>query len=298
MSSVIATWRVRSTDLSIQQKLTVQLEQLGRHVERQREAVGEVALPVLTKLPFARRGVPQVPLPAVRLWDGARVRGKILVNLDLFRREARPRCGALEAAQSEGVAAVVTDQAAAQADAVARRLPVVRERGATLVVLPEAVLHGVDFHLHDPRNLYPGEDRMALVFVRESGWPLLDGMAVQVQAAEQCREVEMAAVRTADFHLSLPSVHLRYFLEEWCRRLFAWMRRYAVANLEYTDHETNNDFAALDQEMEALERESGVQEASAAWFGHLLQRYDAELRRWVDYLQGLAVEDPWGGGMG
>jgi hypothetical protein len=159
------------------------------------------------------------------------------------------------------------------------------------VVLDRAHLYGADFRIFDPRDLYPGSDRMGFVFLNGTGWPLLDGLAVDVAEAPRCMESGLEVIRSANFHLSLPYLHLRYFLEGWCSCFFGWMRHYLVPGLEYTAYGMNDGFDELDAALGSLDESVGRGEAEEMLFEKLLSDHEAEVEKWVGDLQDWAAQE-------
>lgn len=281
MGSVLPTWRARCLDPAVRDDVTRYTTALGRQHQVRREQFSGMAVPQFSQLLSSQRseGLPEID--AERLFSNQAIVGRILVSFDLFQRPADD--------DEPVVTGEFVDQHAARADAEARGLVVEQgAQGATYVVLDHAVLHGADFRIYDPRDLYPGSDRMSFIFVDDTGWPLLDGALVHVDDAAMCAAYSSPELQTADWHLSLPYVHLRYFLELWCDRYFAWMQRFLLPGLGYWRHEKNPDFDRHLEMMQPLEEELGPTAARQAVFEQLLADYDSELGRWLGELGQMA----------
>jgi hypothetical protein len=93
-------------------------------------------------------------------------------------------------------------------------------------------LNGLEFRLYDPRDFYPGEDRVSFVFCVDDD-PQLDGLMAYVEDRQECRKYQNADIQRADYFLRTPHVHLRYYLEEWIDRLMGWVKYHYVENLRY-----------------------------------------------------------------
>lgn len=108
------------------------------------------------------------------------------------------------------------------------------------VRVSSAYLSGNEFRLTDPRGLYPGMDRVSFVFAsvlgdREALQDPSDVRAVSVlvEDAAQCKLYEDSAIRTADFYLRTPTVHLRDFAERWMNSFLAFIRHFHMPGLWY-----------------------------------------------------------------
>jgi len=280
MGSVIATWRAHTTDALVQNSLAEYLQKLGRHQQLRRAQSTGGEVPAFSKMLTVQRSEGLPPISQERFFQNQAIQGKVVVSPDLFPETPAKAESSVELSTSGGRPPAFPDRASAIADAEARGLRVIRENNIPFVIIEKATLFGVDFRIFDPRDLYPGEDRMSFVFVRGSGWPLLDGRMVNVDDTAGCRQYRHHVLQSADWHLSLPYVHLRYFLEEWSDRLFAWMRRYFIPELEFTRYESNTEFPVHESCMVEMEQELGQTEARERWFDKLLAEYDSELGGW------------------
>lgn len=279
MGSVIAAWRARLPNREDQARLSLYVERLADLVAGLRDRYRGAPVPEVTRLMSEQRGKGLAEVPGLRKYDGE-VRGNLVINLDLFPGD-RAVPGPLR----------LPDRVSALADAKSRGLRIVDEDGRRFVVLDRAGLHGVDFQIFDPRNLYPGSDRMGFVFLNGTGWPLLEGLMVDVAEAPRCAQSGIDVVRTADFHFSLPYLHLRYFLEAWCTCFFGWLRHYHVPGLEYNAHGTNEGFEEIDEALDSLDNAVGRAEAGERIFGTLLSDHGEEVAKWVGDLAGWAESE-------
>ena len=55
---------------------------------------------------------------------------------------------------------------------------------------------------------------MSFVFLESRELPALDGCLAQLENREQCRSYASEVIRAADWYVSAPNIHLRYYLEE------------------------------------------------------------------------------------
>jgi len=106
-----------------------------------------------------------------------------------------------------------------------------------LTTLPQIHLHGIVFRLYDPRGLYPGEDELSFVFVDAPDIPELDGQIVQAFNHEECQAFESDWVRAADWKLTSPSIHLRYYLEDWYDLLMTWITGEKLLDWHFCENE-------------------------------------------------------------
>lgn len=105
-------------------------------------------------------------------------------------------------------------------------------------------LEGIEFRLFDGRGLYPGEDRMSFVFAFFDEYPALDGSLVFVEDATQCKLYRNQAVQQADFYLTSPTIHLRYYCEKWIDNLLAWIKRFYIPELTWWHYEPLTGYEA------------------------------------------------------
>jgi hypothetical protein len=98
--------------------------------------------------------------------------------------------------------------------------------------LERVSLFGVEFRLYDGRGLYEGEDRMSFVFCVDDD-PEIDGIMVYVDEGVECLNYKDERARRADFVLTVPNVHLRYYLEDWADYLIGWVKYHYVNDLRY-----------------------------------------------------------------
>ena len=95
----------------------------------------------------------------------------------------------------------------------------------------EAHLFGLEFNLWG--NIYPDHERISFVFASVPALPGMDGALVQVENRETCRLYEEEEIRTTDFLIRRPTVHLRYYGEKWINWLLGWIKHYATPDLWY-----------------------------------------------------------------
>jgi hypothetical protein len=113
-----------------------------------------------------------------------------------------------------------------------------RTIGEDLFVGGNTAIAGLEFTLFDPRRLYPDDSRVSFVFARSAACPALDGQLVLVEDGAACVEYVGTPVAGADWYLTRPHIHQRYFAERWMDLLMAWVKRFHVPELGWWRHDT------------------------------------------------------------
>jgi hypothetical protein len=103
------------------------------------------------------------------------------------------------------------------------------------VKIPFVHLHGVEFRL--PHNLYSHEDRISMVFAFQDRDIHLPWKLVQVEDHAQCQNYSPEEIRNANMLLVEPSIHLRYYGEEWLPDFLGWIKHYCIPDLMYWGYE-------------------------------------------------------------
>jgi hypothetical protein len=161
-------------------------------------------------------------------------------------------------------------------------------KGPPLLAIRRARLRGIDFKLFDPRGLYPGADRMSFVFLDCPEYPFLDGRLVEMATSEDCAASGSAALSGADLYLCAPSVHLRYYLEDWTDCLFSWTRFFFVGDFWWHRHEEMQGYADYRQVFEDLQTERGSEAAEAGAFDAVLATFSQHAEHWIGEVEGWA----------
>lgn len=160
--------------------------------------------------------------------------------------------------------------------------------GAPLIALKEARLRGLDFKLFDPRGLYPGADRMSFVFLECPEHRFLDGRLVEIATGEDCAASGNDALRDADLYLCAPSVHLRYYLEDWTDCLFSWIKFFFIGDLWWHRWEEMQGYADYRQVFEDLQADRGPDNAEEAAFDAVLATFAQHAEHWIGEVEGWA----------
>ena len=157
-----------------------------------------------------------------------------------------------------------------------------------LIALGSARLRGLDFKLFDPRGLYPGADRMSFVFLECPEHPFLDGRLVEIATSEDCAASGAEALRDADLYLCAPSVHLRYYLEDWTDCLFSWIKFFFIGDLWWHRWEELQGYADYRHVFEDLQADRGTETAEEAAFDAVLATFVQHAEHWIGEVEGWA----------
>jgi len=157
-----------------------------------------------------------------------------------------------------------------------------------LLAIDNARLRGLDFKLFDPRGLYPGADRMSFVFLECPKHPFLDGRLVEVATKEDCLASGSETLRDADLYLCGPSVHLRYYLEDWSDCIFSWIKFFFIGDLWWHRREEMAGYADYRQVFADLQTDRGADAAEEAAFDAVLATFVQHAEHRIDEIEGWA----------
>lgn len=157
-----------------------------------------------------------------------------------------------------------------------------------LIAIENARLRGLDFKLFDPRGLYPGADRMSFVFLECPEHPFLDGRLVEIATSEDCAASGAEALRDADVYLCAPSVHLRYYLEDWTDCLFSWDKFFFIGDFWWHRREEMEGYADYRHVFEDLQTDRGIEAAEEASFDAVLATFSQHAEHWIGEVEGWA----------
>jgi hypothetical protein len=129
---------------------------------------------------------------------------------------------------------------------------------------------------------------MSFVFLECEEHPFLDGWLVEIANAEDCAASGAEALRDADFYLCAPSVHLRYYLEDWTDCLFSWIKFFFIGDFWWHRWEEMQGFADYRQVFEDLQADRGVELAEEATFDAVLATFAQHAEHWIGEVEGWA----------
>jgi hypothetical protein len=164
-------------------------------------------------------------------------------------------------------------------------------KSGSLIAIEKARLHGIDFKLFDPRGLYPGADRMSFVFLECPEHPVLDGRLVEIVTSEDCAASGSAALSGADLYLCAPSVHLRYYLEDWTDCLFSWIKFFFVGDFWWHRWAELQGYTDYRQVFEDLQADRGGENAERAAFDAVLATFSQHAEHWIGEVEGWAKSE-------
>jgi hypothetical protein len=95
-------------------------------------------------------------------------------------------------------------------------------------------------------------------------------------------------IRAADWYVSAPNIHLRYYLEEWSDFLLSWVKFFFVPDLYYRRYEDLSQYEPIRAVIEDNCREHGTDIAKRAVFNYLLEKFKAEADEWGQKLSDMA----------
>jgi len=161
-------------------------------------------------------------------------------------------------------------------------------KSAPLIVLEQARLRGLDFKLFDPRELYPGADRMSFVFLECPEHSFLDGRLVEIATSADCAASGSELLRDADYYLCAPSIHLCYYLEDWTDCLFSWIKFFFIGDLWWHRWEEMEGYADYRQVFEDLQAERGNELAEEMAFDAVIATFAQHAEYWIGEVEGWA----------
>ena len=139
----------------------------------------------------------------------------------------------------------------------------------------EVKLHGLEFRLFDGRALY--DDRVSFVFASFPEAPELGWRLVGIDGRARCQAADDDILTTADWFLSCPRLHMRYYCEGWMDRLLAWVKYFHVRDLAYWRYDFLPAYEQFAADMDALGTD-GQKEAST--LNDLLVQFEQEVAEW------------------
>lgn len=266
MPSVAVVWKGNCRDPRIQQRLLGYLHRLAARSDEYLRLHQPERPRVLDIMNEQRAGV-QRPRSNIESLD-REVTGKILISTWVSQMPD----ALITAARKAGIALIE--------DPGGKEPP--------LIAIEHARLRGLDFKLFDPRGLYPAADRMSFVFLECREYPFLDGRLVEVVSKEDCAASGALTLRGADLYLCGPSVHLRYYLEDWTDCLFSWMKFFFIGDFWWHRWAEDEGYADYRHVFEDLQADRGREAAEQAAFDAVLATFAQHAEHWIGEVEGWA----------
>ena len=156
---------------------------------------------------------------------------------------------------------------------------------ASIALLPDARLSGIDFKLFDPRELHPGADRLSFVFLETAAAPYLDGRLVKVDRGEACRRHAADLIRNASFYLGAPSIKLHSYLEDWTDLLLSWVKYFFIEDLSWRRWEDMQGYDDYHDVFFDVETTLGRARAERATFDAILATFAQHAEHWSEEVE-------------
>ncbi len=269
MPSVTIVWKGNCSDPLIRYRLLGYLNRLAARSDAYFKDAQPKRPALLKMLSEQRREAVRVR-PNIESFD-CEISGSILISSWISQNPE-----ILAARANEAGLGLVSDPAA---------------EGPPLIEIGGARLRGLDFKLFDPRGLYPGADRMSFVFLECPDYPFLDGRLVEVATREDCVANGAEILRNAEFYLCGPSIHLRYYLEDWTDCLFSWIRFFFIGDFWWHRAEEMQGYADYRQVFEKLQADRGAGNAEEAAFEAILATFSQHVEHWIGEVEGWAKSE-------
>ena len=122
---------------------------------------------------------------------------------------------------------------------------------------------------------------MRFVFLDCPNLPALDGRVAQVDDHDECSLYYSEVLKSADWALSYPGIHLRYFLEDWTDRLLSWIKHFFVPDLQYWHWEDLHGWEKHCRRLMQACEEAGPNQARQDTFQDLLDDFSREAEKWA-----------------
>jgi hypothetical protein len=280
MGSVYVRWEGTCRDRAIQEELAAFLLELADRSAARREGPAPKRPAFLEQMTAQREeGIP--PLEPVRLFD-QELTGRIVLD-PCLAPDGQALYDEVQRTETE----TVKVEAGGTEKVEAFCLSLGSGNAQLCLRLPWLQVYGIDFQLFDPRGLYPDADRMSFVFLQSAELPSLDGCLAQVESREQCRPYQSEVIRTADWYVSAPSIHLRYYLEEWSDFVLGWVKYFFVPDLSYRRYDDLPQYEAVRTVIADKCQKEGDESTKRAVFRVLIEKFEAEADEWTQKLSDM-----------
>lgn len=281
MGSVYVTWKGTCRDKTLQNELVGFLRDLANRSAARLKGPA-VARPAFLEMMTAQRDLDKPQVEPVRVFDHE-ITGRIIID-PCLAQDGHALHDDVQRTNTEMIAVKTGGMEKSEVFC----LNLGSGGGQWCLSLPQLHLYGIDFQLFDPRRLYPNADRMSFIFLQNPELPSLDGCLAQIESHEQCQRYQSDVLRGADWYVSAPNIHLRYYLEEWSDLLLSWIKYFFIPDLYYRRYDELSQYEALRTVIEDNYREHGEDFAKQALFKFLIEKFEKEADEWAQKLSGMA----------
>ena len=131
---------------------------------------------------------------------------------------------------------------------------------------------------------------MSFVFLECPEHPFLDGRLVEIATMEDCpARRERGRCRRRPPILCSPSIHLRYYLEDWTDCLFSWVKFFFVGDFWWHRWEEMQGYADYRGSVPGHSRPSAAaRTAEEATFDAVLGTFAQHAEHWIGEVEGWA----------
>lgn len=298
MPSVIATWSGTYHHEELQKELTSYLQVLAQRNEFR--TLNSRPYQAALKEIRQQEGVEdQFIIPDIRVYDNE-LSGEILIDSNTVKQMKREAF--LHEASRAGIAIeeLIKDPPDAEIDQLLRDLFNQSDKDSdeeqctcgSVLLLNKLKIRGIDFRLFDPRDLYPHENRLSFVFLESKEAPFLNGRVVEVNDHNQCKLYRYKLICDADWYVCSPSVHLRYYLEQWFDKLFAWIKFFYMPDLRYWRWDDLSGYEKYRIILDDLRAKVEESEAKRVFFEEILRDFEEEVDKWEKIMKDNDIGKP------
>lgn len=298
MPSVIATWSGTYHHEELQKELTSYLQVLAQRNEFR--TLNSRPYQAALKEIRQQEGVEdQFIIPDIRVYDNE-LSGEILIDSNTVKQMKREAF--LHEASRAGIAIeeLIKDPPDAEIDQLLRDLFNQSDKDSdeeqctcgSVLLLNKLKIRGIDFRLFDPRDLYPHENRLSFVFLESKEAPFLNGRVVEVNDHNQCKLYRYKLIRDADWYVCSPSLHLRYYLEQWFDKLFAWIKFFYMPDLRYWRWDDLSGYEKYRIILDDLRAKVEESEAKRVFFEEILRDFEEEVDKWEKIMKDNDIGKP------
>ena len=154
--------------------------------------------------------------------------------------------------------------------------------GRSLILARSIQLHGIEFHLYDPRD---SEDRVSFVFISHDTIPALNGKLVMVEDYNECQSYNYKEINQADWLLKTPDITLRYYLEEWFDVFLGWIKYFFIPDLYFWRYGDFPQYTELKEEWDKLAIVKSKTLLRNQLFDDLLKEFKSQAVLWKKYCE-------------